>query len=403
MKKKIMLKKLLLLSMLLYGGRAVCQSVYAMNGFCMNGGEYATTQGQNSSNFIMQSWTNVFSNGQGPCYVTVYLHDTITKATIYSDDTGPTPLANPFTASTNSQWLAYAAAGSYDVTTSGPNLPTVTYSGLIAASANSGGTGTVTSFSAGNLPPLFTISVANATTTPALSFSLSNAVPYSWLGNATGNSAAPAFNQKISLSSLGASVNFAPSTTGQVNLDKSGSIDANTGSTTGFVHMAAMTNGGNILLIGDWTYSTALSPTITIGSNSALTQLQSANTLVTYLTNNSNTMGFGIPFGSGWTGTPKYVINDVAPAGGGSGACNSSQYSYGTVWPFQTASAEGGICTCLTAGWVCQISGNGTPTALSLPCGTGTSYAPSSTYSNANGSTGSLFYGCIGTLWKDFF
>ena len=37
------------------------------------------------------------------------------------------------------------------------------------------GGGTVSSFSSGNLSPLFTTSVANATTTPALSFSLSNA------------------------------------------------------------------------------------------------------------------------------------------------------------------------------------------------------------------------------------
>lgn len=53
--------------------------------------------------------------------------------------------------------------------------------------------GTVTSFSAGNLTPLFTTSVATATTTPALSFSLSNAGSQTYFGNATGSTAAPSF------------------------------------------------------------------------------------------------------------------------------------------------------------------------------------------------------------------
>src|SRR5208282_3406724 len=38
-----------------------------------------------------------------------------------------------------------------------------------------GGSGTVTTFSAGNLSPLFTSSVATPTVTPALTFGLSNA------------------------------------------------------------------------------------------------------------------------------------------------------------------------------------------------------------------------------------
>lgn len=57
-----------------------------------------------------------------------------------------------------------------------------------------GGGGTVTSFSAGNLSPLFTTSVATATTTPALTFALSNAAAHTFFGNNTGASAAPAFS-----------------------------------------------------------------------------------------------------------------------------------------------------------------------------------------------------------------
>ena len=55
------------------------------------------------------------------------------------------------------------------------------------------GSGTVTSFSAGNLSPLFTTSVATATTTPALSFSLSNAAGGTVFGNATTSAAAPGY------------------------------------------------------------------------------------------------------------------------------------------------------------------------------------------------------------------
>lgn len=57
------------------------------------------------------------------------------------------------------------------------------------------GAGTVTNFSAGVLSPLFTTSVVNPTTTPALSFSLSNAGAHTFLGNNTGGSAPPSYVQ----------------------------------------------------------------------------------------------------------------------------------------------------------------------------------------------------------------
>jgi hypothetical protein len=47
------------------------------------------------------------------------------------------------------------------------------------------GTGTVTGLSGGNLSPLFTTSVATSTTTPALTFSLSNAGAFTYFGNNT--------------------------------------------------------------------------------------------------------------------------------------------------------------------------------------------------------------------------
>lgn len=61
-----------------------------------------------------------------------------------------------------------------------------------------GGSGTVTTFSAGNLSPLFSTSVSNATTTPALSFNLSTQTANRvFAGPTSGAAAAPTFRSLI--------------------------------------------------------------------------------------------------------------------------------------------------------------------------------------------------------------
>ena len=55
------------------------------------------------------------------------------------------------------------------------------------------GSGTVTSVSSGNLSPIFTSTVTSSSTTPGISYSLSNATAHSFLGNNTGSSAAPTY------------------------------------------------------------------------------------------------------------------------------------------------------------------------------------------------------------------
>ncbi len=57
----------------------------------------------------------------------------------------------------------------------------------------SGGSGTVTSVTSGNLSPIFTSSVATNSTTPAITYTLTNAGANTVLGNNTGSSAAPAY------------------------------------------------------------------------------------------------------------------------------------------------------------------------------------------------------------------
>lgn len=79
-------------------------------------------------------------------------------------------------------------------TLSGGTLNIPQYSG-------GGGGGTVTSFSAGNLSPLFTTSVATSTSTPALTFALSNAAQNSVLaGPASGGSGAPSYQTAPTIS-----------------------------------------------------------------------------------------------------------------------------------------------------------------------------------------------------------
>jgi hypothetical protein len=69
-------------------------------------------------------------------------------------------------------------------------LTCITSSGANCAPSG-GGSGTVTSFSAGTLSPLFTTSVATPTVTPALTFTLSTAAANTIFGNCTVGVAAP--------------------------------------------------------------------------------------------------------------------------------------------------------------------------------------------------------------------
>lgn len=150
-------------------------------GWCEDGNKNVVTSGLDSTNVVQASYS--------ACTVAVAIHGGGT-ATIYSDE-GGTPLANPFTASANGQWIFYSTPGRYDVTISGgtPAMPApVTFSATLIL-AGSG----VTSFSTGNLAPLFTASVTNPTTTPALSFALSSAAANTVFGRFAGTTGAPSY------------------------------------------------------------------------------------------------------------------------------------------------------------------------------------------------------------------
>lgn len=82
---------------------------------------------------------------------------------------------------------------------------TYTYAGWVRA-ASGGGSGTVTGFSSGALSPLFTSSVSNPNTTPAISFTLSNAAQNAvFAGPATGGTGASSYRALV-LSDLPTSI-----------------------------------------------------------------------------------------------------------------------------------------------------------------------------------------------------
>lgn len=143
--------------------------------------------------------------------------------------------------------------------------------------ASEGGTGTVTSFSAGTLSPLFTTSVANPTTTPALSFILTNAAANSYFGNATGGSAAPSYTAAGALTktddtnvtlTLGGAPTTALLTAASLTLGWTGVLSLARGGTN--ANLTA-SNGGIF-------YSTATAGAILSGTATAAQMLQSGST-----------------------------------------------------------------------------------------------------------------------------
>lgn len=125
------------------------------------------------------------------CTITVYDEGTTNLATIYSNDSGGAKV-NPFAAATNGTWIFYGVQGNaYDIRVSGGN-PAMTPYTISNVNPISGAT-SFGGFTAGNLSPLFTTSVTNPNSAPALSFSLSNAAASTVFGRCTASLGAPSF------------------------------------------------------------------------------------------------------------------------------------------------------------------------------------------------------------------
>jgi hypothetical protein len=94
----------------------------------------------------------------------------------------------------NPTLIATGTAGTWGSSTTGTIFTTDTKGRVTAVSTYLMPVGSVTNFTAGNMTPLFTTSVATSTTTPALSFTLTNAAANSFFGNFTGSPGAPSYN-----------------------------------------------------------------------------------------------------------------------------------------------------------------------------------------------------------------
>jgi hypothetical protein len=149
-------------------------------------------------------------------------------------------------------------------------------------SGGGGGGGTVTSFSSGNLSPLFTTNVATPTTTPALSFTLSTqSANQIFAGPTTGSAAAPTFRSLVT-ADLPAGVGTVTAFTSG-NLSPLFTTSVATGTTTPALSFAA-SNAAAGTLFGNSTGSSAAPTFATIGSyliaGSNITLTPSGGTLV---------------------------------------------------------------------------------------------------------------------------
>ena len=115
------------------------------------------------------------------------------------------------------------------------------------------GIGTVTNFSAGSLSPLFTTSVTNPTSTPALSFSLSSAAANTIFGNLTGSLAAPSF---VTTQGTDSKVMTAGTVSGSAGTAVC--LDSNSGLTTTGCTSSGITGSGTSGFIPEWNGASSL-------------------------------------------------------------------------------------------------------------------------------------------------
>jgi hypothetical protein len=109
-----------------------------------------------------------------------------------SSSPGPLPTCVPAVSGTQEPTI-------WDISTQQFKYCSGTNTWALIGPGGGGGGGTVTSFSAGNLTPLFTTSVATATSTPALTFTLSTqSANLVFAGPTTGAAVAPTFRALVS-------------------------------------------------------------------------------------------------------------------------------------------------------------------------------------------------------------
>jgi hypothetical protein len=215
-------------------------------------------------------------------YLSVYNNDTVTQtATIRINDGGVYRILQSVQLASGSV-LIYNHESGWNTITIGGSTP-------------SGG-GTVTNFSAGNLSPLFTTSVANSATTPALSFSLSTAGSNTWFGNNTGSGAAPSYNNIGALTktddtnvtlTLGGAPTTALLNATSLTLGWTGILSPTRGGTGVNNGTSDITIGGNFTMSGAYTFTGTLTgnTSVTFPTSGTLSTTTGTVTTVSVSTN----------------------------------------------------------------------------------------------------------------------
>jgi len=213
--------------------------------------------------------------------------------------------------------------------TNGQTTLTLTTTGTSGAATLSGGTlnipqyaagtGTVTSFSAGALSPLFTSSVATASTTPALTFTLSTAAATSIFGNSTGSTAAPAY--------------YVPTST-ILNTWFGGTIQSAISLTTTGTSGAATFSGGT-LNIPNYATTTITGTTnqITASASSGAVTLSIPSTLATTLFSSTQTS-------LGTTVTNGVTLVNTTSAASGAQQISPALHMQGQGWMTNTPTSQ---------------------------------------------------------------
>lgn len=237
---------------------------------------------------------------------------------------------------------------------------------VTATASDIGGAGTVTSFSAGDLSPVFTTNVANPTTTPALTFALTNAGASTWFGNNTGGSAAPAYNSAGALTKVD---------------------DTNVTITLGGSPTAALLNSTSLTM--GWTGTLAASRGGTgVSSLGDITRVDDTNVTLTLGGTPTGAVINSTSFTMGWTG-------QLAVPRGGTGLASATAYAVLCGGATSTGAFQS-IASVGTSGQVLTSNGAG-----ALPSFQAVPTAPSITVGTTNvagGNTTRVLYDNAGVL-----